>query len=218
MKKIALIAAVLVFATTVFAQGACNGANFAEHGTMQMGVEANCWVFTTDAGVTYQPVGGPNLMYREGLSGVLTGTLNPDVMTTCMQGPVVTACSFDADNTVTVVGTLTYSGLENGCWILKAGNRTYQPLCEDPAFFVDGAKVKVAAIQRFDIRTMCMVGGVIEVLAYDVVGGGQNGSTTTQYSAQTTSCQAQYAKCVKICRENYCFISCETLLNICLGR
>lgn len=211
MKKIVLVAAALVFATALFAQNACPGATFAEHGTMHLGVEANCWVFTTDAGVTYQPVGGPGAMYREGLSGVLTGTVNPDIMTICMQGPVLAACSFDADNTVTVVGTLSFSGVEGGCWTLRAGNRTYQPLSEDPAFFVDGAKVKVTAIERFDIKTMCMVGGVLEVLSFTNMGGGQNGGDATM----SLSCQSDYAHCTKTCRDNFCFVSCETLLQIC---
>lgn len=214
MKKIALIAAALVFATTLFAQGTCPESTFAEHGTMHAGVESGCWIFVSDSGMTYQPVGGPGSFYREGLTGILYGTVDPNVMTTCMQGPVVAACGFDADNTQTFVGTLSYSSVEGGCWVLKVGNRTYQPLSDARSFYTDGAKVKVTAIERFDIKTMCMVGGVIEVLSFSFLGNGQNDAD----AEASASCQSNYAHCVKTCRDNYCLISCETVVQLCEGR
>lgn len=214
MKKFALVVVAMVFATTLFAQGTCPGATFAEHGIMRAGVEGGCWVFVSDSGVTYQPVGGPGSMYREGLTGTLYGKVDPGVMTICMQGPVVATCGFDADNAQTFVGTLSYSSVEGGCWVLKVGNRTYLPLSEARAFYMDGAKLKVTAVERFDIKTLCMVGGVIEVLSFTVLGNGKNDAE----AEASANCQSNYAHCVKVCRDNYCFVSCETVLASCEGR
>lgn len=173
-------------------------------------LEGGCWQFVTDDGVSYQPVGGPANIYTDGLSGILTGDVNPDLMSTCMVGPIVEVCGFGGDKIVNMVGTLHFSGVENGCWILETGNDTYQPISIDGNFFVDGAKVKVTGIVK-DVVTVCMVGPVFDVFDYQFLGKGCN----SEPAAKSACCQPNYAHCAKTCRENQCFISCGTVYDIC---
>lgn len=208
-KNILIATLTLVLPALAFAGGTCS-ADFAAHGTFHVGVEAGCWVFETDSGETYQPIGGNQSVYREGLSGVLTGSLNLGVFTTCMQGPVVEMCDFDADDQLSMVGTLTYEGSSTGCWILETGNRRYLMLSDDPSFFGEGAKIKITGVEVFNIRPLCQVDGIIEVLSFTTVGNNHKANANA-------NCHATYAQCRKTCREAYCLISCEQVYEICLA-
>lgn len=201
---------VVIFSSRVqaFAGGNCT-VDFGAHGTFEVGVEAGCWVFVTDDGQVYQPMGGNQSIYQEGLSGVLTGHVNPFIMTTCMQGTALDVCDFDADDQVNLVGTLELQ--DNGCWIIKSGNKRFLTISEDPTFYVDGAKVKITGVPLYNVRTYCVVEGVLDVLTFDFIGGGHNAK------AAKRNCHAEYAHCRKTCREAQCLISCEDVFNYCIG-
>lgn len=66
------------------------------HGMAIRGVE--CVVFRTDAGETYELVGGPPEVRQIGWSGAVTARPRPDLMSFCMQGQIVEVCSAVPDS------------------------------------------------------------------------------------------------------------------------
>jgi hypothetical protein len=193
---------------------ASNDCTFVDRGTVHVGIEASCWMFQTESGAKYQIVGGPNWIYTEGLTGVLAGNINKDLMSNCQMGPVVEVCGFEADSIVNLVGTLSFSAERGNVWILTVGNREYRPICYSKSFYLEGAKVKVKGILRGNDMTTFKVADVVDVFEYNVI---QTGKNKTPGADDSARCHSDYASCRKICSENYCFVSCETLFSACLA-
>jgi len=203
MKQFALCVLSVFFACSLLA-GSCGEVDIMAHGTIHYYVDTDCWQFAADDGSLYQFVYAPQNVLRDGLTGLMSATWSALKMaSTC--GSLVNVCSFDADNTVNLVGTLHYSDIEGGCWSLEVGNKSYQPDSWDNRFYRDGEKVKVQGILRPDIYTFCMTGPVVEVVDWTFLGAGP------------AKCQQDHRACSRLCAQYPCFVSCETLYSNCLG-
>jgi hypothetical protein len=203
MKRFALGVLSVFFACSLLA-GNCGNVDIMAHGTVHYFADTDCWQFAADDGSLYQIVyASPNVL-RNGLTGLMSATWSP-LMMPSVCGSLVNVCSFDADNTVNLVGTLRYrDGFEGGCWTLEVGNKSYQPESADDRFYRDGEKVKVQGILRPDVYTLCMTGPVVEVVDWTFLG------------AAPAQCQQTARECAKVCSENPCLISCDTVFSICL--
>ena|GEM_PF-7042118 len=203
MKKFSILTLVMIISGGLFA--ACSSPDVMAHGTIQfVNVETGCWEFLADDGTSYELIYAPQNILRDGLTGVLSGTY-ADLMTFCMVGTPINICNFDADQTQNIVGTLRYLQLEGGCWVIDSGSKSYVPLSKDPSFFRDGAKVKVAGMVRDDMLSICMSGPVVEVVSYEFIG------------ACPSQCDQTFRSCERDCAEVFCFVSCDTVRDICLN-
>ncbi|MFL6196599.1 MAG: hypothetical protein ACJ75H_20625 [Thermoanaerobaculia bacterium] len=54
-------------------------------------------------------------------------------------------------------------------------------------------------------------------LATALVAGALASRTTAAETTCEANCRADYGRCQVICSKNPCFVSCETVLNACLG-
>ena len=202
MKRFALGVLSVLFACSLLA-GTCGEADILAHGTVHYFVDSDCWQFAADDGSLYQIVYAPQNVLRDGLTGLMSATWSP-LMMPSVCGSLVNVCAIDADNTVNLVGTLRYRDIEGGCWSLEVGNRSYQPVSNDPRFYRDGEKVKVQGILQPDVYTFCMTGPVVEVVDWTFLG------------PETAQCQQTARSCARVCSENPCLISCDTVFSICL--
>ena len=209
-KTLVAIIAILVLSLCSFA-GDNDNCAIKEHGTMKTGVEPGCWMFVTDAGKSYQPVSGPESMYREGLTGTLWANPTNQTYSFCQNGPIVRAHKFEADQAVTVVGIVSY---QNGTWTLTTGSKVYQPFSVQESFYKEGSRVRVKGVVRQDIPASISGGEVIEVLESDFIGAGTENDNERDLAA---ICQASYSRCLVFCGENLCYVSCETIYDSCMA-
>lgn len=202
MKRFALGVLSVFFVCSLFA-GNCGQVDIVAHGTLHHYADTDCWQFAADDGSFYEIVYAPKNVLREGLTGLLEATWSPlKMVSTC--GSLVDVCSFEPDQAVNLVGTLHYREFEGGCWVLEVGNKTYQPDSIDDRFYRDGEKVKVKGILRPDVFTFCMTGPVVEVVEWSFFGAGP------------AQCQQTARECARVCSENTCLLSCDTVFSICL--
>ncbi len=66
-----------------------------------------------------------------------------------------------------------------------------------------------------------VVRGILAAVLFVLVGVGLMTALTPETAAAPNSCEQQcyveYRQCVPICSKNPCFVSCETVLEICLS-
>ena len=218
-KRIAAIAIAALILPALAIAGNCNP-DFAEHGTFEYGGEEGCWLFVGDGGKVFQTIGGNTALYREGLSGVITGQMNYELSTTCTKGPILEMCTVNADNAVTLVGVL--EQVEGGCWVLNTPDAIMMVVSANHEMYVEGAKVVITGLE-IDVRPYCAVDGTIEVLSYQVFGidlRGDNGSNAPHLTATNAgaACHAEYAQCSRSCRSDACVNACELLFDDCMTK
>lgn len=201
MKQFALGVLSVFFACSL-AAGSCGQADITAHGTMHYFADTDCWQFASDDGSLYQIVTAPANVLREGLTGVMDAVWSPLKMPSVC-GSLVNVCSFDADATSKVVGTLKFYDLAGGCYRLEAPNKVYAPLSLDGNFYRDGMQVRVEGIYLPNVCSACQA-PVLEVVDFAFIGpcAGQ--------------CQQAYHDCQKVCSDNPCLVSCDVVYGACL--
>lgn len=73
---------------------------------------------------------------------------------------------------VTITGTVHYASLEGGCWYIASDTgQNYQVLNGFPdGLRVEGLRVQIVGTIRTDVFTACMIGSVVEVTSYFIIG------------------------------------------------
>jgi hypothetical protein len=79
---------------------------------------------------------------------------------------------FDSDDdTISIRGTIEYSPLEGGCWLIVASDQTrYEPVDLPDEYRTDGLCV-LASLRPVDVVTVCMMGTPVEVVEIAKCGG-----------------------------------------------
>jgi hypothetical protein len=198
----AVLACLLLLPAAHLAAGTCGNADVTAHGSMHYFADTDCWQFAADDGSLYEIVSSPANILREGLTGVMQALWSPLMMPSHC-GMLVDVCSFDADATTKVVGTLRHYDLAGGCFRLEAPNKVYAPLSLDPNFYRDGMQVRVEGIYLPNVCSACQA-PVLEVVNYDFIG------------ACPGQCQQAYRDCQRVCAANPCLVSCDVVYSACL--
>jgi len=200
----AFFACLLLLISSLLSAGTCGQADLRAHGVITYESAWDCWKFTTDAGDPYAIAWAPANVLRDGLAGLAEAIYAPNADTARSAcGVLIDLCSFSADNTIKLVGTLRYFDIAGGCYRLETPNKVYAPLSEDSRLFHDGAQVKVEGIYLPNVCSACQA-PVLQVIDYEFIG------------SCAGQCRNNYRDCMKVCSNNPCLVSCDTVFGNCL--
>jgi len=136
------------------------------HGVMRyLEIEGGCWQFQADYGTTYEPFGGDETLYLDGVSYTITGFPRPELESFCMVGTGFEVLDFEIDQEgITVAGIMHYIPLEGGCWqLISVQGDYYEPIFGDESLYRDGKRVLLKGIPRPGMISICMVGTLLVV-------------------------------------------------------
>ncbi len=85
-------------------------------------------------------------------------------ITGCISRPEPPVVTQEENGRIQFTGTVYYVTLEGGGWIVKAGDRTFQPLNLPQGFKQQGLRVRIVARPRPEVATTLMLGEVIEII------------------------------------------------------